>query len=116
MSKDKKDSTDNFDPKAAIKEVSDSLIQSDKFSTYFVNACKKSKDMDKALRNIIKDLIEKDTETRGIISGMIRKIEKEDWRYFVKKVSIVGWTVIIFILSSLTNGLISAIIKSFGTP
>jgi hypothetical protein len=55
-----KEPSDNFDPKSAIKEVSDNFVQSDKFANHFINACKKSKDMDKALRGIIKDLMEKD--------------------------------------------------------
>lgn len=97
---------DDFNPQEAIKDVADNLEQPDKFAKIFSNACKKSKEMDKSLRNVIREMLENDNDMRGILKGMIRKVEKEDWRYFVKKVGFVGWTLIIFILSSITNGII----------
>jgi hypothetical protein len=106
-----KEPSDNFDPKSAIKEVSDNFVQSDKFANHFINACKKSKDMDKALRGIIKDLMEKDKDTRGIIVGMIRKENEEDWKNLLKKIGMVGWTIIIFILSGIANAIIAALLK-----
>jgi hypothetical protein len=93
-----KESSDNFDPKSAIKEVSDNFVQSDKFANHFINAYKKSKDMDKALRGIIKELMEKDPDTRGIIVGMIRKVNEEDWKNLIKKICRDAKSVIIFIL------------------
>ena len=108
-----KESSDNFDPKSAIKEVSDNFVQSDKFANHFINACKKSKDMDRALRGIIKDLMEKDTDARGIIVGMIRKVNEEDWKVFLKKIGIGGWTIIVVILTSIANAIIAALLKNF---
>lgn len=98
---------DNYNPKEAIQEVADTLEQPDKFAKVFSNACKKSKEMDKSLRNVIREMLENDNDMKGILKGMIRKVEREDWRYFVKKVGLVGWTIIIFILSSITNGIIT---------
>jgi hypothetical protein len=78
--------------------VSDNFVQSDKFANHFINAYKKSKDMDKALRGIIKELMEKDPDTRGIIVGMIRKVNEEDWKNLIKKICRDAKSVIIFIL------------------
>jgi hypothetical protein len=98
-----KESSDNFDPKSAIKEVSDNFVQSDKFANHFINAYKKSKDMDRALRGIIKELMEKDHDTRGIIVGMIRKVNEEDWKNLIKKIFRDAQSVIIFILGILVT-------------
>ncbi len=32
-----KEPSDNFDPKSAIKEVSENFVQSDKFANHFIN-------------------------------------------------------------------------------
>jgi hypothetical protein len=98
-----KESSDNFDPKSALKEISDNFVQSDKFANHFINAYKKSKDMDRALRGIIKELMEKDNDTRGIIVGMIRKVNEEDWKNLLKKIFKDAGSVIIFILGILVT-------------
>ena len=98
-----KESSDNFDPKSALKEISDNFVQSDKFANHFINAYKKSKDMDRALRGIIKELNEKDNDTRGIIVGMIRKVNEEDWKNLLKKIFKDAGSVIIFILGILVT-------------
>ena len=98
-----KESSDNFDPKSALKEISDNFAQSDKFANHFINAYKKSKDMDRALRGIIKELMEKDNDTRGIIVGMIRKVNEEDWKNLLKKIFKDAGSVIIFILGILVT-------------
>ena len=98
-----KESSDNFDPKSALKEISDNFVQSDKFANHFINAYKKSKDMDRALRGIIKELMEKDNDTRGIIVGIIRKVNEEDWKNLLKKIFKDAGSVIIFILGILVT-------------
>ena len=98
-----KESSDNFDPKSALKEISDNFVQSDKFANHFINAYKKSKDMDRALRGIIKELMEKDNDTRAIIVGMIRKVNEEDWKNLLKKIFKDAGSVIIFILGILVT-------------
>ena len=104
-----KESSDNFDPKSALKEISDNFVQSDKFANHFINAYKKSKDMDRALRGIIKELMEKDNDTRGIIVGMIRKVNEEDWKNLLKKIFRDARSVIIFIL----GGIITLAVQKF---
>ena len=59
--------------------------------------------MDRALRGIIKELMEKDNDTRGIIVGMIRKVNEEDWKNLLKKIFKDAGSVIIFILGILVT-------------
>jgi succinyl-CoA synthetase alpha subunit len=42
--------------------------------------------------------MEKDPDTRGIIVGMIRKVNEEDWKNLIKKICRDAKSVIIFIL------------------
>ena len=47
--------------------------------------------------------MEKDNDTRGIIVGMIRKVNEEDWKNLIKKIFRHAWAGIIFILGILVQ-------------
>ena len=89
---------DDFDPKEAIKKIE----RPDEFAKLFINALKKSKDMDSAIYGVIKSSmqdaeirksfkkmlrdIQSEEETKNNLKGLIRKIEDEKWRYSLRKV------------------------------
>lgn len=48
---------ENYDPKEKITKIEADLYQPDKFATVFCNAAAKNKEIDLALKKIIKDLL-----------------------------------------------------------
>jgi len=50
-------------------------------------------------------------EKVAVAEGMIRKENEEDWKNLLKKIGMVGWTIIIFILSGIANAIIAALLK-----
>lgn len=86
---------EDFDPNKAIRNLSANLEQPDKFAEIFCKAAKKQKDIDNILKDTIKNLLQHDNETRKMIKDMLREIEKEDWKKFLKKIGMAGWSLIV---------------------
>lgn len=85
---------DNYDARAEIKKLQDNFYQPDKFAKTFCEAAKTQKSIDLALRKIIKKLIKDDPQTVEALKKHLRDINKEDWKTFIKKIGISGWSII----------------------
>lgn len=83
MAKD--ESSDDFDPKKSIKKLSETIDQPDKFAEVFCSAARSQKIIDCVLKETMRDLMKSDSETRSMIKEMLREVESEDWRSFVRK-------------------------------
>lgn len=94
---------DDFDPKQAYTKISASLEQPDKFAEIFCAAAKTQKSIDTILKNNVRELLQHDNETRSEIKGMLREIEKEDWKRVVKKIGFSGWTIIVAATSAIVT-------------
>jgi ferritin len=94
-------SSDDFDPKKEIQDITAILYQPDKFSELFCKAAGSQKNIDEILRTIIRDLIQKDHTTIEFIKDLIKECERKDLMIMIKKgFSLIG-TVIIAIVSGL---------------
>lgn len=91
---------DNFDAKAAVKEVSDKIEQPQKFAEVFCAAADTQKSIDECVKKMLRSLIENDPALRESFRKLIRDVDKEDWRYLVKKIGAAGWSIIMLILGA----------------
>lgn len=67
---------DDFDPNEAIRKLSATIEQPDKFAEIFCTAAKTQKNIDTALKDLIKDLLQHDHVARNIIKSIIREVDK----------------------------------------
>lgn len=100
---------DDFNPRSAIEKVSASLEQPDKFAEIFCNAAKKQKSIDNTLRAIMIDLLKNDQEARVQVKALLREVEKEDWRAFVRKGAGLLWTMLSIIFGIIITVIINKI-------
>lgn len=97
---------DDFsDARKAIEALSANLQQPDKFAETFCEAAKKQKAIENVLKDNIRSLIETDKETREFIKSMLREVEAEDWRLFLKKGGGIIITIGALILGAILQGL-----------
>lgn len=100
---------DEFEPKAAFRKISASLDQPDKFAEIFCSAAKTQKNIDTTLKDIMRDLLKNDRESRELVKDMLREVEKEDWKFFIKKSGGIVWT-----LGSIAFGaVLTAVLRLF---
>lgn len=76
---------ENFIPKEALRKISASLDQPDKFAEIFCTAAKTQKSIDTVLKDVLRDLLKNDEVSRSVVKDLLREVEKEDWRAFVRK-------------------------------
>jgi len=95
--------SDDFDPNEAIRKLSATIEQPDKFAEVFCTAAKTQKNIDTALKELIKDLLQHDHSARAIIKSIIREVDKEDWRHYAKKIGLVGWSIILVLITTVAN-------------
>lgn len=100
---------DDFNPEKEIATLSANFHQPDKFAENFCKVAKTQKSVDEVLKTIIKSLIKEDQETIEIIKEYQRTVDKEDWRYFLKKIGFTGWSLIMIGVGAL----ITATIKKY---
>jgi len=93
-----KQSNDNYDSKAEIERV-ERKFEPQNFAKNFCEAAQSQKNIDEVLRNIIRDLVQKDYATIDSIKELIKKCEKEELFVLVRKGLSVGWTVTIAVIS-----------------
>ena len=87
-------SPDDFNPKQAYDALSANIEQPERFAQLFCKAAKKQKSIDEVLKNVIRDLLDNDQKTIDRVKRLQRDVDKEDWRNFIKKVGLVGWSII----------------------
>jgi hypothetical protein len=98
-------SIDDYDPQELIKELSDNLNQPDKFAEIFCTAAKKQKIIDDCLKEIIKNLLDKDSETRGHIKSIIAEHNKEDLTLIFKKTGLVLGSIFLLFIGALFHAI-----------
>lgn len=103
------DQGEDYDPRAAITKLSANLEQPDKFAEIFCAAAKKQKDIDNILKENIRDIIKNDSPSRAQLKGLLREIEQEDLKFFLKK----GGSALVVFLSILAGALINASVAHF---
>jgi hypothetical protein len=97
----KKDAEDaQFDASAPLKlqKVHDAIDRPDKFAEIFVKAAQNQVSVKDLFRTMIRETLNTDVQARDALKGIIKQVNKEDWRSFVRsawgKVSLVIWTVV----------------------
>jgi hypothetical protein len=100
---------DDYSPKQIIQDLAASIQQPDKFAQIFCNAAETQTPIAKILKGKIKELIESDKETIDLIKKYQREIDKEDWRFFMKKIGVAGWSIIMMFIGALFTLLVKNI-------
>jgi ferritin len=93
-------SEEDFNPDQTIKRIDRTLNQPDKFAELFCNAAKTQRIIDAALKEIVSELIKKDSDTKEHLKSLVREVEKEDFRAFLRKVGFAGWTLLVAAFSA----------------
>lgn len=96
---------DDWDPKKAFDKVSASLEQPDKFAEIFCKAASSQKSIDKVLTDNFKSLLQNDNDVRCQIKGLLREVDKEDWRSFIRKIGTPAWAVILVVVGAILQAL-----------
>lgn len=104
---------DDFDPKAAYTDLSAQITQPDKFARLFCDAAEKQKDIDKALKKIIRDLIKEDSETQNSIKVYIKEVEQEDLKAYFRKIGSKAWGTVIFISGAVFTTIIHFVFQKY---
>jgi DNA-binding ferritin-like protein len=99
------ETNDDYNPQKSIEKLTANLEQPDKFAEIFCQAADKQKSIDKVLRDTVRTLIKCDEETRTMMKELLREVEKEDWKHFLKKVGTSGWAVFLLCLGALLQGI-----------
>lgn len=98
---------EDYNPDVALKRLSASLEQPDKFAEIFCSAAKKQKEIDNILKDNIRELIKYDSTMREQVKGLLREIEQEDFKYFLKRGGSLLGTFVSMVLGSVITLLIS---------
>jgi hypothetical protein len=94
-------STDDYDPVETIKTLSDNIYRPDKFAEIFCAAAKKQKMIDDCLKEIVRDLLGRDHETKEHVKLIIEEYEKQNVRRMYKKIGFAFWSIFLLFLGSL---------------
>lgn len=101
---------DNFNLAQAVDLIAANLHQPDRFSQIFCEAAKKQKDIDNILKENIRFLLQHDNETRTSIKAMIREVEKEDFRFLLKKGLFAVYGVSMLLIGAIITAIVSKLI------
>ena len=74
-------------------------LEPQQFSEIFCQAATTQKNIDKTLRDIVRDLIQKDHPTIASVKDLIKKSEKEEFWMTIKKGFSFLWTALVAIIS-----------------
>ncbi len=98
-------SADDFDPPTTLRRVAASLDQPAEFAKIFCTAAETQKTIDNILKKNVKEVIRSDAEARENIKGLLREIEKEEWKAFTRKFFGLGWAILLIILGAVLQAL-----------
>jgi hypothetical protein len=102
--------SDEFDPQVEIKKLTDKLEQTDKIAEMIIKAMAKSKDVDKAIKKIIIDLLKDDKNCRKEIEDIVKTFDRKEYKQFWKntagKIASGVWTLIVIIVTTIANKII----------
>lgn len=86
-----------------LAKLSSDLRQPDKFAQIFCEAAKTQKNIDHVLKDIIVDLLAKNSEAQEAVTSVIEKVDRSYHRAISGKVAWGVWTVILIVLPSIIN-------------
>jgi hypothetical protein len=96
--------TDDYDPKQSIQELSNNLMQPDKFADIFCYAAKTQKKIDDVIKENFQETLRKDNDTINAVKRIIQDCNKEDLMSLLKKIGFgIGfgvWTILTIILTA----------------
>ena len=102
--------SDEFDPQVEIKKLTDKLEQTDKIAEMIIKAMAKSKDVDKAIKKIIIDLLKDDKNCRKEIEDIVKTFDRKEYKQFWKNtagiIASCVWTLIVIIVTTIANKII----------
>lgn len=96
---------DDFDIKNMVLNLSANLEQPDKFAEIFCKAAEKQKSIDAVLKNIVREVLKYDNDTLEHIKIVQRQVNNEDWRSFIKRIGIAGWSISMLVIGAIITGL-----------
>ena len=96
---------DEYNPKKQLEKVTATLEQPDKFAIVFCKALESQKSIDTALKKVVKTLIKEDIETITSLKKYQREVDREDWKNFLKKMGVLGWSIIMLALGAILQTL-----------
>ncbi len=99
------------DKQVKLERVHEAISHPDKFSEVFCAAIEKQVDMRKSIQDILIELLKTNSDARGSIKEIIIKIEKGEFKSWLKKFGISVWTAIVFIFGSVVTILVSKFIS-----
>jgi len=108
------DKTDELTDELEVDRYRRILDQPHKFGELLKTTFKESNTAKDALRNAIKDLLSNDVQTRSTLKGIIRGIERENWKWFMKSVFKGSFAVITFFIGILGAILVLWLTKKLG--
>ncbi|HEV2917584.1 MAG TPA: hypothetical protein VGW78_07625 [Candidatus Babeliales bacterium] len=86
------DPNDDFNPHKKLQHVVEHIDQPEKFAKLFCNAAESQRSIDKVLAKKIRNMIKTDSNTIESIKKLQREVDKEDWKNFIKKIGLTGWS------------------------
>lgn len=101
---------DDFDPSKILKRLAAHIEQPEKFAQIFCDAAKSQKAIDNHLKEVIKEVLIKDPEMISYLKQIARDVDKEDWRFCLKKIGLAGWAGIVFAAGAVFTALIHKLI------
>lgn len=94
---------DNYDPRGKITKIETDLYQPDKFAALFCEAAGKQKDIDRTIKEILKDVINSDLEVKNIIRSCFEDFHKQNvWALF-SKLGFFIWSICLAVISGLAG-------------
>lgn len=103
----KSDDGQTFDADAQLKlqTAHEAVERPDKFAELFCKAAKTQTAIKDILWDELRKLLASDQAARESLKGIIREVEKEDWKFLGKKFFIGIWTLVVIVLTSIANAL-----------
>lgn len=94
-----------------IEYLEAKISTNEKFVDFFTKSISDSKKIERELKKIFKDIVEKDDDTRESIKKLIQESDKHDIRITLKKMSgAVGWLVSL-VITAVVSVIITSLFK-----
>jgi hypothetical protein len=86
-----------------VAQLSSDLRQPDKFAQIFCEAAKTQKVIDSAIRDVIVNVLQKDTDTQQAIFSIVDKADRTYARLLMGRMGFVIWTIAIIFIEALIH-------------
>lgn len=86
-----------------VNKLSNDIRQPDKFAQIFCEAAKTQKNIDYILKEVIVDLLSKNSEAQQAITSIVAKVDRDYTRAFSGKVAWGIWTITIIVIEAILH-------------